>query len=131
MKKTMSKRGNAPDNPWKLAHMGMELAGAAFVMALLGWLFDSKFGTKPWGVLVGTLIGVTGGMYLFIKEALLANKYSVRGYRGGLTGRPSLMKGGEDEGQGKESTADPIRGEDKDGHQDDAQIDNESCEDEQ
>jgi ATP synthase protein I len=64
----------SPENPWRMAHMGLELAGAALISGAIGWWLDQKFGWSPWGVLTGLLIGCCGGFYLFIKEALSANR---------------------------------------------------------
>ena len=61
-------------SPWRLAHLGLEFAGAAVVMGLIGWWIDNEWGTSPWGALIGASIGFTGGLYLFIKEALEANR---------------------------------------------------------
>ena len=61
-------------NPWRLAHMGMELAGAVAIMVFFGWLVDRGAGTEPWGVVVGAVLGLAGGLYLFLKEALRLNR---------------------------------------------------------
>lgn len=61
-------------NPWRYAHLGLELAGAIVVLALVGLWIDYRWDTGPWGVLVGVLIGAVGGLYLFIKDALAANR---------------------------------------------------------
>ncbi len=63
---------------WKLAGMGLEFAGAAIGLGALGWWIDGKLGSEPWGMLIGGCLGVTGGMYLLIKEALQAQKESIR-----------------------------------------------------
>jgi F0F1-type ATP synthase assembly protein I len=65
---------NPQPNPWRFAHMGMEFAGAALVLALVGYYIDSRIGSRPWGAVIGATAGFTGGMYLFIKEALRANR---------------------------------------------------------
>lgn len=61
-------------NPWRLAGLGMEFAGATLVLGLAGWYIDGKFGTEPWGLMIGLLVGAVGGLYLLIKEALKANR---------------------------------------------------------
>jgi len=66
---------NTP-NPWRSAHMGLEFAGAALVMTLVGYYIDLRYESKPWGALIGATVGFAGGMYLFIKEALRANRES-------------------------------------------------------
>lgn len=66
----------SPDEPglWRLAHIGMELAGAVVGLGLVGLWVDWQFGTRPWGVLTGAGLGLAGGMYLFIKQAVAAAK---------------------------------------------------------
>lgn len=61
-------------NMWRMAHMGLEFAGAMVVLALIGWLVDRRYGTAPIFALIGGGVGFTGGMYLFIKAALKANR---------------------------------------------------------
>jgi F0F1-type ATP synthase assembly protein I len=52
--------------------IGLELAGATAGLALLGYWIDSKFGTSPWGILIGVAIGIVGGLYNLIRESLTA-----------------------------------------------------------
>lgn len=52
--------------------VGLELAGATAGLALVGYWIDGKFGTKPWGILGGVLIGLVGGLYNLVKESLAA-----------------------------------------------------------
>ena len=46
-----------------------ELIGGIFVGLGLGWLSDTYLGTKPWGMIVGVLIGLAGSVYLIAKSA--------------------------------------------------------------
>jgi F0F1-type ATP synthase assembly protein I len=50
--------------------MGMELAAAIIGLTLVGWWVDWKFGTAPTGLIVGAVLGIVGGMYNFIRQAL-------------------------------------------------------------
>jgi ATP synthase protein I len=52
--------------------VGLELAGATAALALVGYWVDGKFGTSPWGILIGVFIGIVGGMYNMVKESLAA-----------------------------------------------------------
>ena len=52
--------------------VGLELAGATAVLALLGYWIDGKFGTSPWGMLGGVIIGIVGGLYNLIRESMAA-----------------------------------------------------------
>lgn len=56
--------------------MGLELAGAMAGLALLGYWIDSRFGTHPWGMLSGVVIGLVGGLYNLVKQSLDAMRES-------------------------------------------------------
>lgn len=64
-----------PNSNWgKYLGLGLEVAvGCGLGFAAGRWL-DSKFHWTPWGTLACTLLGLAGGMYLLIKEALRMNK---------------------------------------------------------
>ncbi|WP_197452749.1 AtpZ/AtpI family protein [Rosistilla oblonga] len=66
--------GSDDDKPsyLRFAGAGLELAGAMFVPATIGYLIDSHFMWQtPWGFLIGGILGFSAGMYNFIR---LANK---------------------------------------------------------
>jgi len=50
--------------------MGVELAAAIIGLTLVGWWVDRRFGTAPKGLIVGASVGVVGGFYNFIRQAL-------------------------------------------------------------
>jgi F0F1-type ATP synthase assembly protein I len=52
--------------------VGFELAGATAGLALIGYWIDGKFGTSPWGILVGVFIGIVGGLFNLVKQSLEA-----------------------------------------------------------
>jgi ATP synthase protein I len=54
--------------------LGLEMAVGIFLGILAGLWLDQRFGWSPWGVLAGAILGLAGGMYLLLKEALKANK---------------------------------------------------------
>lgn len=54
----------------RYASMGFELAAAIVGLTLMGVWFDYHFKTSPTGVLIGAALGVTGGLYNFIRAAL-------------------------------------------------------------
>ena len=56
------RKGDEP-NPMALVGVGFELAGVVAVMTLGGWWLDGKFGTRPWLMIIGLVISVTGGLY--------------------------------------------------------------------
>ena len=52
--------------------VGLELAGAIAGLALIGYWVDGRFGTAPWGIVVGVFIGLVGGLYNLVRESLAA-----------------------------------------------------------
>jgi F0F1-type ATP synthase assembly protein I len=52
--------------------MGIELAAAVARFVLAGVWVDRHYGTAPWGVVVGAVLGLLGGMYNLIRESLAA-----------------------------------------------------------
>lgn len=58
------------DNPTRFMGMGMELVASIIGPTLLGWWLDGKFGTEPWLVVTGMLLGLVGGFYNLLKALL-------------------------------------------------------------
>jgi F0F1-type ATP synthase assembly protein I len=55
-----------------LAGLGMELAAAVVGATLLGYWIDGRLESEPWGVVIGALVGIVGGLYNFIRQAARA-----------------------------------------------------------
>jgi hypothetical protein len=60
--------------------MGLEFAGAALVLGAIGYYIDWQAGTFPVGLIVGLVLGVIGGMYRFLREAVLASRQNMQRY---------------------------------------------------
>ena len=58
----------------KLSGLGVELVGAVGGFTLMGWLWDRYHETSPWGLVIGAVLGLVGGMYNLIRRALIASK---------------------------------------------------------
>jgi ATP synthase protein I len=58
----------------RLSGIGVELVGAVVGFTLVGYWIDRRFGSGPWGVLIGVGLGLLGGMYNLIRQSLLASK---------------------------------------------------------
>ena len=52
--------------------VGLELAGATAGLAFIGYWVDRRFGTEPWGILGGVILGLVGGRYNLVRESLQA-----------------------------------------------------------
>jgi F0F1-type ATP synthase assembly protein I len=44
--------------------MGVELLSATLTWAAIGWWLDRRFGTGPWLLAIGALLGNAAGIYL-------------------------------------------------------------------
>ncbi|MEO5931422.1 MAG: AtpZ/AtpI family protein [Candidatus Kapaibacterium sp.] len=53
--------------------MGLQLAAAMTLFGALGWWLDKTFGTSPWLLVVGMLLGATGGMINIIRISTRKN----------------------------------------------------------
>ena len=50
--------------------LGTELTVATIIGGLLGYALDSFFGTKPWGMVVGILLGSAAGCLAVYRVAM-------------------------------------------------------------
>ncbi|NIL97770.1 MAG: hypothetical protein GTO53_08760, partial [Planctomycetales bacterium] len=53
------------------ARVGTELVAATMVGAFLGYLLDGYFGTKPWLIVAGVVVGAAAGflnVYRFVQR---------------------------------------------------------------
>ncbi len=66
---------------WRLAGLGMELAAAVVGGCLLGYWIDRRFGTTPWWFLICTAIGLIGGLYNLIRQAMQETGFTLGGGR--------------------------------------------------
>jgi F0F1-type ATP synthase assembly protein I len=71
-------------NEWmRLSGLGIELVAAIGGFTLAGYFWDRYFGTGPWGLLTGAILGLVGGMYNLIRQSLSATRQSGRGTTNG------------------------------------------------
>ena len=72
----MSPGGQGQPSPGlkRYAGMGVELGGAIIGFTLVGLWIDHRYGTQPKGVMIGAVLGIVGGMYNFIRQAVLLTK---------------------------------------------------------
>ena len=58
----------------KFLGLGLEMAVGVGLGAGVGWWLDKRYGWGNTGMIVGSMVGMAGGMYLLIKAALKMNK---------------------------------------------------------
>jgi F0F1-type ATP synthase assembly protein I len=63
-----------PPNWGRLMSLGMETAVGVALGVIVGTWVDHRYKTDPWGILIGSTLGLAGGIYLLVKEAIRANK---------------------------------------------------------
>ena len=51
----------------RYAGLGFEIVVPVLLGVGAGWWLDSKFGTEPWLLLVGALVGIGAGMLNFLR----------------------------------------------------------------
>lgn len=66
---------------WRLSGMGLEFVSAVAGMAVVGWLIDRWAGTTPRWTIVGVVLGLVGGGYNFMAQAVRAGRAADRAYR--------------------------------------------------
>ena len=59
---------------WRLSAMGTEFVAAIAGMLILGLLLDKWWGTTPVLTIIGAVVGLLGGGYNLIRQALQAEK---------------------------------------------------------
>ena len=53
---------------------GLQILVGVGLGVLIGQWLDTKYGWGPWGTTVGAMLGLSGGLYLLIKDAMKINK---------------------------------------------------------
>lgn len=76
---TMPEEPTSRSSLARLSGIGVELVAAIVGFTFAGYWWDRYFGTQPWGVLIGALLGLIGGMYNVIRQSLTAVKETASG----------------------------------------------------
>jgi F0F1-type ATP synthase assembly protein I len=64
---------NQPQHTGDPFSLGIQMAVGVGLGCVVGWWLDRTFNWSPWGIIVGAMLGLAGGMYLLIKEAIGLN----------------------------------------------------------
>ena len=59
---------------YHLRQQGLQMAVGVGLGAFVGNWLDHRYGWAPWGLLVGSMLGLAAGMYSLIREALIMNQ---------------------------------------------------------
>ena len=71
----MADRDGDDSNLGRFASYGLQIAAGVGLGVWIGWWLDKRFpALDPWGVVVGSMLGLASGMYMLIKDGLKANK---------------------------------------------------------
>ena len=63
------------DISWgRYAGIGLQMAVGVVLGVVVGQWLDKRYGWAPWGLTIGAMLGLAGGMYLLIKDAIRINK---------------------------------------------------------
>ncbi len=54
--------------------LGIQIAAAVVLFLFIGKYADKAFGTKPWLMVTGIMLGFTGGMIHFFREVIELSK---------------------------------------------------------
>ena len=80
-----------PPRAWlSLAGLGFELAASIAGGALIGWWIDRQLGSAPKALIVLSAVGIVGGLYNLIRQALRASHEA-----------EAADRSGRDEGKGR------------------------------
>jgi len=63
---------------WRLSAMGTEFVASIAGMLILGLLLDRWWGTTPVATIIGSVVGLLGGGYNLIRQAIKAEKKAVQ-----------------------------------------------------
>ncbi len=63
-------RSTSSSNLWMLSGLWMEMLASIIGLGLLGYGIDRWVGSFPWLTIIGTILGVIGGLYNAVKKAM-------------------------------------------------------------
>jgi len=57
-------------SPWSYAGIGFDLVVPVLLGVFAGRWLDSRWGTRPWLLIVGSLLGMVVGFYSFLRRVI-------------------------------------------------------------
>ena len=58
----------------RYSSLGIECVAAIAFFAAIGYWVDRKWDSQPWGLVIGSMLGLIGGMYNLVRASLAAFK---------------------------------------------------------
>jgi ATP synthase protein I len=84
---------------WDLSSAALTIPSAIAVGMFIGYWLDKALGTKPWLIIVFTLLGVSSGLLTFVRRALKYNREVEKDAAAGMSaGTRQDGSGGDPEG---------------------------------
>lgn len=71
--KTEPPKKDQEKSPWSYAGVGLQFAATTAIFVLMGMYVDRRMGSAPWATVGLTMLGLVGGLYLLIKDAIKEN----------------------------------------------------------
>lgn len=81
MSKQTTDDGSFSRTAWRLSGLGIEFVAGIAGFGLIGWLIDQWRGTMPLWTLIGAALGLIGGGYNFMRQAIKAGRAADAEYR--------------------------------------------------
>ena len=81
---------------WDLSSAALTIPSAIAVGMFIGYWLDKALGTKPWLIIVFTLLGVASGLMTFVRRALKFNREDEKAAASGVSAR--IRRDGTDGG---------------------------------
>lgn len=93
--KDPDERRGAHGEAARVMGVGLQFAAAIVLFLLLGQWLDERFGTEPWLLITGVMVGAAGGFYSLYRQLAGGSKGGGAGSGDERPGDPRDLSGGD------------------------------------